>query len=313
MDITRRTFLAWSAAAGIGLRTAGASPPLASTRRPVCVFSKHLQWLGYREMAELAAEIGFDGVDLTVRPGGHVLPERAVDDLPRAVEAVRAAGLTVPLMTTAIVDPDDPATERILRTASELGIRHYRMGYLNYRDERGVAGSLEAHRPAMRGLARLNERYGLHGAYQNHSGTGVGGPVWDLWPLLQELDPRWIGCQYDIRHAVVEGGTSWPLGLKLLAPYVQTTAIKDFHWGKDAQGRWRIVNVPLREGMVDFDEYFEMVGALGIAGPISLHFEYPPFEGLAEPLSTAERRRQEVPFLRRDLASLRAMLARIEP
>lgn len=313
MDIDRRTFLAWSAAAGLAL-PAGASASSAprvprAAPRTICVFSKHLQWLGYRDMAELAAEIGFDGVDLTVRPGGHVLPERVVDDLPRAVEAVRAAGLAVPLITTAITDPRDPLTERILKTASGLGISHYRMGTLGYNAAAGVAGSLESHRPAVRELAQLNAQYRLHGAYQNHAGTNVGGPVWDIWMLLRDLDPAWIGCQYDIRHAVVEGGTAWPLALKLLGPYIQTTAIKDFHWAKDAQGRWRIHNVPLREGMVDFDAYFRLVKELGISGPLSMHFEYPPFEGGPQ-LSVAERRAQEVPMMRRDLETLRATLAR---
>ena len=31
----------------------------------ICIFSKHLQWLDYTGMAETAAEIRFDGLDLT--------------------------------------------------------------------------------------------------------------------------------------------------------------------------------------------------------------------------------------------------------
>ena len=33
-------------------------------------------------MAEVVAENGFDGADLTVRPGGQVLPENVEKDLP---------------------------------------------------------------------------------------------------------------------------------------------------------------------------------------------------------------------------------------
>jgi hypothetical protein len=33
-------------------------------------------------MAKAATEIGFDGVDLTVRPKGHVLPDNVEKDLP---------------------------------------------------------------------------------------------------------------------------------------------------------------------------------------------------------------------------------------
>src|SRR5687768_2204111 len=55
----------------------------------VHIFSKHLQFLNLKDMAEAAASIGFDGIDLTVRPNGHILPERVQSDLPLAVEAMR--------------------------------------------------------------------------------------------------------------------------------------------------------------------------------------------------------------------------------
>jgi len=309
-NISRRTFLEGAFAAG----TLAVLPNLSNKdkkqvpakERPINVFSKHLQWLDYEATAATAAEIGFDGVDLTVRPRGHVLPERAVDDLPRAVEAVHNAGLDVTLMTTAIIDPADPLTEPILKTASALGITHYRMGYLNYDDDIGVAASLERYRPQLRDLAAMNEHYGLHGAYQNHAGTRVGGPVWDLWELLKDLDPRWIGCQYDIRHAVVEGGSAWPVGLKLLAGHIQTTVIKDFRWAQRDDGRWYQQNVPVGEGMVDFGSYFEMVKGLDLKGPISMHFEYrmPEDEGDLE-----DRRRQTVVVMRDDLENARSLMS----
>ncbi len=274
---------------------------------PLCIFAKHLQFLDYDGMAETAAEIGFDGVDLTVRPGGHVLPENAERDLPRAVEAVRKAGLEVNMMTTGITDPDDPHTESILKTAGRLGIRYYRMGYLRYKEELGVARTLESYKPQLRKLAALNQEYGLHGAYQNHSGTRVGGPVWDVWLLIKELDPRWIGCQYDIRHAVVEGGTSWPLGLKLLSSHTKITAIKDFYWSK-MDGAWKTQDCPLGEGMVDFRAYFDLVKQYHIAGPVSMHFEYPMPAESEEKLSLEQRRQKTVAVMKKDLETLRSML-----
>ena len=141
-------------------------------------------------MAETAAGIGFDGIDLTVRPGGHVSPTQVEENLPKAVEAVRKAGLDVYMITTAINDPTDPTTELVLKTASKLGIRYYRMGYLKYNNSVSVAKSLENLKPVMADLAEMNKSYNIHGAYQNHAGTRVGGPVWDLWQLLNGLDPR---------------------------------------------------------------------------------------------------------------------------
>ena len=89
-------------------------------------FSKHLQFLDYAEAADACVQAGMDGADLTVRPGGHVLPENVERDLPLAVKAFKKAGLTIEMMASGITDPKDPLTERVLRTASEQGIKYYR-------------------------------------------------------------------------------------------------------------------------------------------------------------------------------------------
>jgi len=89
-DLSRKQFITMLGVAGaLPLSTYGAiarRPSAEGGKRPICIFSKHLQWLNYDEMAETAAEIGFDGVGLTVRPRGHVLPEDAVRGLPQAAQ-----------------------------------------------------------------------------------------------------------------------------------------------------------------------------------------------------------------------------------
>ena len=71
-------------------------------------------------------------------PQGHVLPERVEEDLPKAAEAITKAGKKVYMLTTAITNADDPVTEKILKTAGSLGIRHYRMGPMHYNDNKSV-------------------------------------------------------------------------------------------------------------------------------------------------------------------------------
>jgi sugar phosphate isomerase/epimerase len=181
------------------------------------------------------------------------------------------------------------------------------MGYLTYDDKKTVMQSLDSLKPKMKKLAALNEQYNIHGAYQNHAGRRVGAPLWDLYHLLEGLDPRWIGSQYDVRHATVEGGKSWQVGMKLLSPFIRSTVIKDFRWEKK-DGKWKDVHVPLGEGMVDFKQYFKLVKSLKIGGPISLHYEYPVYDKANKNLSQKERRRQTITNMRRDLTVLRTML-----
>ena len=240
----------------------------------ICIFSKHLQWLSIPELAGAVKDLGFQGVDLTVRKGGHVEAAQVTIDLPKAVEVLKKAGLQVPMMVTDIVDPEHPDTEKILSAASQAGIRYYRMGYLKYDPKMSVAKNLDLHKVKIRKLAELNRKYQIHGAYQNHAGTNVGGAVWDLWELLRDVDPQWMGCQYDIKHATAEGGSSWVNGLDVLQKHVRCMDIKDFIWQKN-NGKWQNVNVPLGEGMVDFKTYFSLLKKHGISGPFSLHLEYP--------------------------------------
>ncbi|KPK85872.1 MAG: hypothetical protein AMS27_06345 [Bacteroides sp. SM23_62_1] len=311
--ITRRRFIASTAAATAAVSASAfniiQNGSHDGTR--ICIFSKHLQFLDYHEMADTIAEIGFDGADLTVRPGGHILPENVEQDLPVALEALKSRGLAVPMITTALTDPDDPLTTRILKTAGELGIHYYRMGYFRYDEEKEIEETILDLRSNIAGLVELNKNFNLHGAYQNHAGDYLGAPVWDLWMLIGGFEPDYIGCQYDIRHATVEGGTSWPLGLKLLQPYIRTIVVKDFKWEKINE-KWEIIDVPLGEGMVDWDLFFRFLKELGFSGPISIHVEYHLFDEKDTTLSKNHKKKITIENIRRDLTFLKTKLTETE-
>ncbi len=313
---SRRQFLEELAALGValpvfslaeGMDLRGDAGKGSSKMGPLCVFTKHLQFLDYDEMAATAAEIGFDGVDIPVRPNGHVLPENVERDLPKAVRAVEKAGLKAAMITTAISDAGDDRTEAILATASGLGIKFYRPDWFPYDMEKGVIGSLDFWKKHVAKLSELNRKYGMTASYQNHAGLQIGAAVWDLWYMLHDVDPPAFGIQYDIRHATAEGGLSWPVTLRLVAPLIRTFVVKDFFWGKK-NGKWEVVNVPLGEGMVDFPGYFREVAGLGISGPVSLHFEYPMTNRPAEVLGKKEETRQVAEKMKKDLNTLRGYL-----
>jgi L-ribulose-5-phosphate 3-epimerase len=249
------------------------SPNLRPNTPTLCIFSKHLQWLDYGEMAIFAKNIGFRGIDLTVRPGGHVLPENVEKDLPRAVSAIQAQGLTVPMITTSITNSDDPTTHSILKTASGLGVKVYRMGWWRYEKGRSVKAQLAEKGKEMHKLNALNTKYKIKGSYQNHAGNYVGAAGWDLAEILKGIDPAWTGVQYDIRHATVEGHYSWPFTFELLAPYINSLDIKDFGWFQ-TNSEWKLVNLPLGKGMVNFNQYFEMVKRHSLTCDYSIHYEY---------------------------------------
>lgn len=314
--LSRRSFVARAAAMGLAIRTGGpsvgGSVVGAGSREvqtpAVAVFSKHLQWLPFADVGPVIAESGFRAADLTVRPGGHVLPERVEDDLPRAVETLRRSGIAVPMITTAITDARDPLTRRVLETAKRLGVRNYRLGYWNFPPKTPPLQALREMTARAADLAALNLDIGIGGGYQNHSGTRVGGSVWDLGILLEKVDPRGLGVQYDIRHATVEGGTSWPVGLRVIAPHIDTIAIKDFQWERGPGGKWNIRNVPLGDGMVDVRAFLARLRELRAIPPVTVHFEYEPLE-METSRGGPARRKETIDGMRRDLTRFTDLLA----
>jgi len=245
-----------------------------SVKRPLCAFTKCLQFLNFDQIAEVLARLEFDGADITLRPGGQIEPENAKAELPKAVKTLQKSGITMPLMVTAVTDTDNPVDVTLLQVAADSGVRHYRMGWLPYDLTKTIQQNLDSFKGKFERLAKLNEKLGIHGGYQNHSGLHVGAPVWDLYDLVKDVDPKYLGVQYDIRHAVTEGGYSWLLGMKRVEPWIRTICIKDFVWGKDPKGAWRHQNVLLGEGMVNFDQFLQEYATLKVEAPISIHFEY---------------------------------------
>jgi sugar phosphate isomerase/epimerase len=277
---------------------------------PVYVFSKPLDRFETSFMADTLAGAGCDGFDLTVRPGGKVVPERAAEELPKFAEAIRGHQLALGMMVTAITAADSPFAEPVLKAAAQTGITHYRMGYLEFDQRAGIRESLRRHQATLRELADLNRQCGVQGGYQNHSGIHVGAAVWDLCELLRDLPVEWLSAQYDVRHAVTEGSSCWVLGMRLIRPHIGSLAIKDFTWDVSPR-RARVADVPLGDGIVDFDAFFRLVKESGIRVPVTLHLEYPLLTREEESAPLVTQQRIITAKLRKDVEFLRARLAKL--
>lgn len=278
----------------------------------ISVFSKHLHWLDYDQMASALVDIGFDGADLTVRPGGHVEPENVEKDLPKAAEALAKKGKKIYMITTAISDAENPVTEKILKTCSSLGIKHYRMDWGHYENAKTVEENIAEMQAKLTKLAKINEKFSISGEYQNHSGVAgdriyFGGAIWDIAMVLKAINSKWINSQYDVNHAGVEGANTWPLGLKLISPWIRSIDIKDFEWVKE-KDKTKSETVPLGTGRVDFKKYFLMLKELNVRVPVSIHFEY-PLGGAENGAKQITVKREEVfAAMKRDLGVLKNYL-----
>jgi sugar phosphate isomerase/epimerase len=259
----------------------------------------------------MCAELGYDGIDLTVRPAGHVLPERVADDLPKAVEAIRAAGLEAPMITTGIVDVTTPHAEAVIRTAAKLGIRRYRWGGFRYDTAKSIDVQISEFRAKSQDLAALNRQYKVCAMYHTHSGAGqFGASFWDLWAVLRDLDHDAVSVNFDIGHATVEGGLGgWINSTRRLLAMSRGIAVKDFYWEKSSQGRWGVHWCPLGAGMVNFKQFLAMVKQSGFRGPVQLHNEYDELGGADSGRTKMTISREEfLRILKKDLEMLRGLI-----
>jgi sugar phosphate isomerase/epimerase len=306
LSISRRSFLASGAVMGaIAAAPVMASDSVKKTQPSVICFSKHLQFSrSYDELADMLAELGYDGADLTVRPKGHVLPENVERDLPKAVEAIRKVGLDVQMITSNISDPDDKLTKPVLETASALKIPYYRIGSWRYKKDRPIMEQLNEYKPRLKKLAAMNKHYNMRAGYHNHSGNSyIGGSLWDVYEIYKEVDPQWIGYNYDAAHAVAEGGAgSWETTFKLINERIFGVAVKDCAWENDPQKGWIRSYPPVGQGMVNWPHVLQLLKGINYSGVFSMHFEYKiPGEG-------AEKNKNELKAIKRDLDNFVAMV-----
>jgi sugar phosphate isomerase/epimerase len=215
------------------------------------------------------------------------------------------------MITTDVIDAGTPYTEDVLKAASELGVQRYRFGGFKWAPDQPLDAQIEGFKPRLEKLAALNRRYGMCSMYHTHSGVGlVGASIWDLRIIMHGMDPKYMGVNYDIGHATIEGGAGgWIASFRVLGNLVRGIAVKDFIWAKDSKGEWKSEWTPIGEGMVKLDQFFKMVAASDFDGPLQVHYEY-PIGGANNGSRKITMPREEVlAMMKKDLIRVRTQMA----
>jgi sugar phosphate isomerase/epimerase len=244
------------------------------------LFTDNLADLDLAGACRGAREAGFDGLDLTLRPGGHVKPEEAEVGLAHAKEIADRTGLAIPMASTAVTDLDSPHAEAIFAAAAHYGARRLKLGYWEYRPFGSLARQIDEVRAKLERLVRLGEKYRVLPCVHCHSGrlVAAGGPL--LYLVLKGFKPGEVGAYVDPMHMTIEGGVSgWELGLDLVAPWIALVGVKNFRWlpgerDRHGQARYHWEYTPLSEGQAPLPEFFERLRELRYDGIVSLHSEY---------------------------------------
>ena len=248
------------------------------------MFSKHLQEMDVPAAGKAIKSLGFDGVELTVRPQGHVEPERVKEDLPRAVDALRDIGLDVPAIVTDVKGVDAPYAHDLCATAAQVGATCLRNTAWPYRPIGHIKEDVAAAKKNARALETLGRDYGLRFCIHAHSGntlTAMGGL---FWHLVADTDPRYVAASFDLGHLTAEGGNGgWVQSIDLFQDRVGILAVKSFGWFSEPDAEtggtcWTPKLVPLQDGAVQWKKAFQLLRQVGWDADgkslVSLHSEY---------------------------------------
>lgn len=253
----------------------GYSAPQRSTPM-LAVFSRNLARVPYAQLGEIAGQIGFEGVDLTVMIGGHVDPRVTSVDLIRAFESVRGANLDVPMITTSITTAAEPTAFPVLYLTGKSQVPLFRLGSWPYDDAMDIRRRLALVRGDLMQLIPLEQRSEICALFPNRAGAFVGESTWDAQSVIEGIDPRWVGHMFDPAEATAEGGAGgWEVALRVALPRLKAVGLQDFYWEKQG-ATWAMHKCALGEGMVDFGKFFSILAAAHFTGPISIAMDYKP-------------------------------------
>jgi sugar phosphate isomerase/epimerase len=252
--------------------------------------------IGYIDLPMILQGVGFDGVDLSVEHGGHVLPERADYFLMPALEGFTGVGLDVPMITTDITSLQDKYAENVLGLATYIGVPFFRPGHWKFTGSPAIEMQLPMVQRDIAGLAQLARATNMAMGIHNYLDGAQGAAVADINRVIRPIDPRLVGYDFDVGYATAEGGEGgFTAPLAVALPRLKMVTVRDFKWEQPEGGPRRMLPCPLGEGVVDWAKFFGALAKARFAGPISLPVDYQPKDRLAA--------------IKRDLAFVRKQIA----
>jgi sugar phosphate isomerase/epimerase len=232
------------------------------------VFTKPWPDLSLAELGELVSMLGFDGIELPVRPGFQIEPED-VADLPKAVKLLAEFGVAI----TSVAGPADEVT---MAACAEAGVPTIRV---MARVEAGESYTEAESRLRCEydALVPLLEKYGVQLGVQNHCDRFVMHAV-GLRELVRQYDPKAIAIVWDAAHEALNGGLP-DLALDVVWPHLCMVNLKNAMWlrtnGPEAEvAQWKVYWTSGRQGLANWPKVVAELKQRNYEGVVCLTAEY---------------------------------------
>jgi len=233
------------------------------------VFTKPWRTLSLSALGAFVKGLGFDGIELPVRPGYQVTPDAIATDLPKAVRTLAAEGVKI----TSVAGSTNEAT---IAACAEAGVPIIRVcldippgrAYLDH----------EAHIWAEYDqLVPLLERYGVTIGVQNHSGRYIANAM-GLRHLLERYNPAQVGAVLDPAHCALNGEIP-ELALDIVWSQLRMVNLKNVYWqrtnGPEAEvAQYQRYWTSGSQGLCSWAKIAGELQRRAYTGPICLTAEY---------------------------------------
>jgi sugar phosphate isomerase/epimerase len=233
------------------------------------LFTKPWRELPLQRLIEHVAELGYDGVELPVRPGYQVPPEEVAVELPKAARAFEQAGVRI----VSVAGPADPAT---IRACGEAGVPILRTMAAIATGESYTAAEDRQRREYDALLPALRAASVILGV-QNHCDRFVANAL-GLDRLLAPYDPQLVAAVWDAAHEALNGGLPG-YALDVIWPRLCLVNLKNAFWQRSngpesGVAAWRHYWTDGPNGLANWPGVVSELRQRGYRGPVCLTAEY---------------------------------------
>lgn len=220
------------------------------------------------ELASFVKSLGFDGVELPVRPGYQVEPSSVTQKLPIAAHILADHDLRI----FSVAGPTD---ERTIAACAECGVPVIRI-CVGIGNEGYLASEIRIQREYDE-LAPLLERYGVTLGIQNHCDRNVCNAM-GLKHLIDRYNPKQIAAVWDAAHNALNGEDP-ELAIDIVWSHLCMVNLKNAFWqrtnGPEAErAEWRPYWTLGRHGLASWPRVAAELKRRAYSGVICLPAEY---------------------------------------
>lgn len=243
----------------------------------VLFFTKFLAGKKIDEIGHLCEKVGFDGLDLAVRPDQCVNAENVLTELPKAVKLISDMHLDIPMVTLAVdsVNPEDKDIKNIFLSCGESGIKFIKIGYWLWSPHQRYWKMVDKIRKLLVRFENMSKNHNLCTLLHIHSDNCYGCNAAGIMDLVRGFNPKYIGVYLDPAHLAFDG-ENLPMALDIVRGYLRMVGVKNAgykHTQRSGRIKWNKTLPLLAEGIVNWEEALRQILKAGYKGPLSYHGE----------------------------------------